>query len=249
MPNNAPADSLMPKPRRVLPRFLAVRLPPFRPFLPRLPGGNSASGLLLSIAFAFAFGIAHTHTNTRAESLWKPVSARSMFSDKRATAVGDILTVIVQENNSTAKDSNTKTAKKSGIDASIASFLYSPAASGLLTKKGQLPALKISGESDFSGGGSINNSERIVARIAVRVVDVLPNRHLIVEGTRQTSFSGESQDIVLRGIVRPEDVAANNTLFSYNIADASIRFVSKGTVTNSQRKGWFTRVWDKVSPF
>jgi len=119
----------------------------------------------------------------------------------------------------------------------------------LLTKAGKLPALKIDGKTTFDGGGSINNSEKIIARIAVRVVDVLPNKNLVIEGKRQTSFSGESQEVVLRGTVRLEDIAANNTVFSYNVADASIKFVSKGSVTDAQRKGWFTRIWDKVSPF
>jgi flagellar L-ring protein precursor FlgH len=184
-----------------------------------------------------------------ADSLWNDHTARSIVGDKRAVAVGDILSIVVQENNSASKDNQTKTSKQTAVDASISSFLYSPAASGLLTKKGQLPALKFDAKNSFDGGGSINNSEKIIARISVQVVDVLPNKNLVVEGKRQTSFSGESQDVILRGVVRPEDIAANNTLFSYNIADATIKFVSKGTVTDSQRKGWFTRIWDKLTPF
>jgi flagellar L-ring protein FlgH len=83
----------------------------------------------------------------------------------------------------------------------------------------------------------------------VRVIDVLPNRNLVIEGTRETSFGGETQTAVLRGVVRTEDVAANNTIFSYNVADATISYVSKGVVSDSQRKGWFTRIWDKITPF
>ncbi len=172
-----------------------------------------------------------------------------MVADKRAHAVGDILTIIVQESNTASKDNSTKTARSSGVDASISSFLYGPGASGLLTKGGQYPAMKFTGKQDFTGGGQINNSERITSRIAVKVADVLPNGNLIIEGTRQTSFAGETQDAVLRGTVRREDVLSNNSVYSYNVADATIRYASKGAVTDSQRKGWFTRIWDKVSPF
>ncbi|MGZ8921392.1 MAG: flagellar basal body L-ring protein FlgH [Limisphaerales bacterium] len=49
--------------------------------------------------------------------------------------------------------------------------------------------------------------------------------------------------------MRTEDIAANNTVFSYNVADATIKYISKGTVSDNQRKGWFTRVWEKVTPF
>ncbi len=184
-----------------------------------------------------------------ADSLWNDEVARSMLSDKRASGVGDLLTVIVQENNSASKDKNTKTSKSAGMDASIASFLFSPANSGLLTSGGQLPAIKYSAKNDFEGGGAINNSERIIARIGVRVIDVLPNRNLVIEGSRETAFSGEQQTIVLRGVIRPEDISTANSVFSYSISDASIKFVSKGTLSDSQRKGWFTKIWDKLSPF
>ncbi len=185
----------------------------------------------------------------QADSLWTEGVSRSMFADKRAHAVGDIITILVQESNVASKENSTKTAKKSGIDASLSSFLYSPSASSLLTKNGKLPALKFDAKSDFDGGGQINNSEKITARIAARVIDVLPNGQMVVEGRRQTSFAGETQDAVLRGNVRPEDVMANNTVFSYNVADATIKYVSKGSVSDTQKKGWFTRIWDKITPF
>jgi flagellar L-ring protein precursor FlgH len=186
----------------------------------------------------------------RADSLWRdPSSDRSMFADKKAYAVGDILTIIVQENSSAEKDNNTTTKKSSAVDASLETFLYSPAGSGLLTHGGQMPALKFDSSHDFNGGGSINNSETIIAKVSVRVVDVLPNKNLVIEGTRHTSFGGEQQDIVLRGVVRPEDITANNTVFSYNVADATVKFVNKGAVTDTQRKGWFTRIWEAITPF
>lgn len=183
-----------------------------------------------------------------ADSLWKP-GARSVVSDKKAANVGDIVTIVVQESASTSKQNNTKTSKSADIDASISSFLYGPTASGLLTKGGQYPALKAGAKNTFDGGGQINNSEQINARIAVRVVDVLPNNTMIVEGRRRTAFSGEKQEVVLRGVVRRDDISAQNTVLSYNVADASISIVSSGAVSDTQKKGWFTKTWDKVNPF
>ena len=201
----------------------------------------------LALLAAVWAGVANTEV--QAQSLWKKESSRSMVADKRATSVGDILTIVVQENNTASKDQNTSTSKSSGIDAAIETFLYSPEASKLLTHNGKMPAITINASQDFEGGGKISNAERVTARIAVRVIDVLPNDNLVVEGTKQISFSGETQDAVLRGVVRSEDVLANNTVFSYNVADATIKYISKGTVSDNQRKGWFTRVWEKVTPF
>lgn len=188
-------------------------------------------------------------SDCRADSLWNDNNASSMFADKRASRVGDIITIIVQETSSASKDASTKTSKKSSADIGISQFLYGPQASGLLTKNGQYPGLKYGAGSEFNGGGQINNSEKITARIAVRVIDVLPNKNLVVEGRRQTSFGGEVQDVVLRGVIRSEDVMANNTVYSYNVADVTINFITRGSITDSSRKGWFSKVWDKISPF
>jgi flagellar L-ring protein FlgH len=201
--------------------------------------------LISKISVALLIGAPMTH----GQSLWQEGAARSMVADKRATRVGDILSILIQESNTANRQNNTKTSKQSTIDASLQAFLYSPSASGLLTKKGELPALKTAAAQTFDGGGQINNSEKITARIAVRVIDVLPNSNLVIEGTRKVSFSGETQDAVLRGVVRSEDVAANNTIYSYNIAEATIKYVSTGTISDNQRKGWFTKIWEKVTPF
>jgi flagellar L-ring protein precursor FlgH len=184
-----------------------------------------------------------------ADSLWQDGNSRTMFADKRAVNIGDIVTIAVQENSSANKNNSTTSERQSSLNAAITSFLYSPANSGLLTKGGQLPTMAYNSDAKHAGNGTIADSESIVAEIAVRVIDVLPNGNLVLEGKRDTSFSGEHQTIILRGVVRSEDVAKDNTVLSYNVADATIQIVGKGTVSDSQNKGWFTRLWDKINPF
>lgn len=184
-------------------------------------------------------------TAAHAQSLWHDDSARPMFADKRAAAVGDILTVVVQEITTAVKNNETKTEKNSGLSAAVSTFLFP----GFLQYKGSMPAVDYKSDLKHDGSGAINNSETIVAHVAVKVIEVLPNHNLLVEGKRETSFSKEHQTIVLHGVVRPENIGADNTILSYSIADATISIVGKGTVTDSQGKGWFTRIWDKVNPF
>jgi flagellar L-ring protein precursor FlgH len=186
---------------------------------------------------------------TRAQSLWRDDISKPMYADKRANGIGDIITIVVQENTTANKNNETKTERQSSLNAAITSFLYSPAASGLLTKGGTLPALAFNSDHKHDGSGTIANSESIVAYVAARVVDVLPNRNMVIEGRRETAFGGEHQTVILRGVVRLDDVAANNTVYSYNVADASIRIINNGTVTDSTNKGWFNRIWDKLNPF
>ena len=203
---------------------------------------------LRSVALA-ALALLALTPSLPADSLWTAGVSKSLYADRRAGRVGDIVTILVQETSTATKGNTTKTSKQSGVDASIDTFLYSPGASGLLTQGGKMPALKFSNKSDFSGGGSINNSQQIVASVAVRVIDMLPNGNLVIEGTRESSFSGEQQTIVLRGTIRQDDIMSNNTIFSYNVADATIKIVSKGTISDAQRKGWFHKFFDKLSPF
>ncbi len=187
-----------------------------------------------------------------AQSLWHDDTSKPMFADKRACSAGDILTILVQESTSAAKDNSTASSKNNSMDASISTFLYGAGANGasaILSKGGQMPALKYDAKNTFAGSGTVNNSQKIVASVAVKVLDVLPNKNLVIEGRRETSFSGEHQVVLLHGIVRSEDVAANNTVYSYNIADAKVEINSKGQIDDVQRKGWFTKIWDKVTPF
>lgn len=183
-----------------------------------------------------------------AQSLWS-ANSRSIFSDERSLQTGDILTIAISESSTENKNNATQTERKSSLSAAITAFLYPSGASSLLTKGGQLPAMAYNSDHAHSGTGTISDSETIVAQIAVKIIDVLPNGDLVIEGRRQTSFSNENQTIVLRGVVRPEDVASNNTVFSYNVADATIQIIGKGTVSDAQNKGWFNRIWDKINPF
>ena len=208
------------------------------------------TGLSLLVLAVFAL------SQVQADSLWSKETAVSLFTDHKAKRVGDIITVLVQENNSASRNSSTKTEKKGDISASISSFLTDNIQNKISSNNKninegavQLPKLETTSQNKFEGSGAVNNSGSINSRFAVRVVDVLPNKNLIIEGVRRTSFSGESQTIILRGTVRPQDVTPVNTVVSYNLADVSIRFKDEGVVNDSQKKGWFGKLWGKVSPF
>ncbi|HTB84462.1 MAG TPA: flagellar basal body L-ring protein FlgH [Candidatus Sulfotelmatobacter sp.] len=189
------------------------------------------------------------HAN--AQSLWNDETSRSLVADKRACAIGDIVTIVVQENSSANKNNETKTEKSSSLTAAIKTFLYGAGAgtSALLSRGGQMPALEYSSDLKHDGSGAINNSESIVAQVAAKVIDVLPNGNLMIEGKRETAFSNEHQTIVLHGVIRTEDITSANTILSYNIADATVQITGKGTVSNATNKGWFTRIYEFVNPF
>jgi flagellar L-ring protein precursor FlgH len=198
---------------------------------------------LLLLAAALAAGVAPL--SSPAQSLWHDDASKPMFADKRATGVGDIITIVVQENTTSTKNNETKTERASSLTSALTTFLFP----GFLSHAGSMPSIAYASDHKHDGSGAINNSESLIAHVAVKVIDVLPNRNLVIEGRRETSFGGEKQTIVLHGVVRSDDVAADNTVLSYNVADATIQIAGKGAVTDSTNKGWFNRVWDKLNPF
>ncbi len=187
-----------------------------------------------------------------ADSLWKPGLSRNQVTDKTARAVGDLVTVVVYEKNVINKSAKSETKKESADDAKIESFLYGTAtgaAHNALKHKGAYPAMKFSLSNSFKGEGSVANSDDISATFTVRVIDVLPNGNMILEGMRRTAYAGETQDVILRGTVRRLDITGTNKVNSNQIADLSLRYINSGEITDGQRKGWFKRFWDSVSPF
>jgi flagellar L-ring protein FlgH len=188
-------------------------------------------------------------TGASAGSLWPTGSDRGIFADRRASRVGDILTVVVSET-ANATSAQTKSANRdSSLEDAIGQFIFSAATSGRLTSKGELPASSASGKSTYSGGGSVNNSQSLSARAAVLVTDVLPNGNLVIEGARMVTFSGETQYVVLHGLVRADDISAANTILSSNVADARVEFISEGTLTDAQKRGWLSKLYEKLRPF
>lgn len=118
----------------------------------------------------------------QSQSLWSESASKSIFADKRSLDVGDILTIAISETSTENKNNDTTTERKSSLSAAVSAFLYPAGATGLLTKNGQLPAMAFNSDHAHNGSGTISDSETIVAQIAVRIIDVLPNGDLVVEG-------------------------------------------------------------------
>lgn len=186
-----------------------------------------------------------------AGSLWNSPdnSEQALVADRRASRVGDILTVQIQENATASTSARVATDSGSSVDASVTQFLFSPAVSNFGTKGGELPAIGMSGTNDFSGGGQVNSTQRLNARAAVLVTDVLPNGNLVIAGVRRVSFGGETQHMLLQGIVNPSDISADNVIFSEDIAAATVEVLSDGELSDAQRKGWITQIYEALRPF
>ena len=184
-----------------------------------------------------------------ADSLWtSPANPeRSMYADRKASRTGDILTVVISESVDQQNSQSTKTKKSASIDASVSSFLYPSSALG--KHNGELPVTKMSAGNDFAGTGAISNTQSLSSQAAVLVTDVLPNGNLVIEGVRVITFSGETQYVTLHGVVRADDVSSANKVSSNNVADVRVEFISEGSLTDAQKRGWLTKLYDLLRPY
>jgi flagellar L-ring protein precursor FlgH len=167
-----------------------------------------------------------------------------LFADLRARRVGDVLTIKVIENAEALKSASTKTSRDSSLSASVTSFFGAP-----LTVAGLKPEAAGSMKNDFEGSGTTQRKDTLVATLTAKVVDVLPQGLLRVEGYREVIINHERQYIILRGVVRPEDVGTDNTVLSSAVADAQIAYSGSGVVSDKQKPGWMGRILDHVWPF
>ena len=195
--------------------------------------------------------------NLLGTSLWLKSTNRGkgLFIDKRAYAVGDLLTIDVSESASLAASQNTTRNRQSQVEKAVKQFLFAQSKMG--THNGQLPGTEIETKNSSKGGGSIANSQNLRGKISVVVIDTLPNGTLVVEGARMVTFSGESYYAVLKGIVRTEDIGFGfkeglryrNVVSSQYVADAQIEFVAKGSLNDAQKQSWYQRLSGILNPF
>ena len=210
-----------------------------------------SAGLLAADPFVPAVGSVWGHPGGQAA----PMSSgpASVYSDPLARNVGDTVTIIVDLTNTITKDQNTKTAKTASVNDTINSLVYPPDGSNhgfsFYTLHGAVPTMQWSANQAFAGGGSLANDEADSTTIQARVVEVEANGNLRVQATRLSKAGDEDTRMILTGIVRPDDLNTDNSISSSRVADLQIVQKGKGALSESQRKGWLTRLYEFLNPF
>ncbi|MXP65606.1 flagellar basal body L-ring protein FlgH [Roseomonas sp. M0104] len=185
---------------------------------------------------------------TMVGSLWRPGS-RTFFRDQRARAVGDLLTVEIEIDDSAQFDNKTELEHKGSQNFRVP-FLFG--LQGVLGKAfgGELdPAAELGGASTANGTGKIRRTEKIRLQVAATVVRVLPSGNLEIAGSQEIRVNNELRELQLRGLVRPEDIRPNNRIASEKIAEARIAYGGRGVSSDLQRPRWGQQLMERVLPY
>jgi flagellar L-ring protein precursor FlgH len=170
---------------------------------------------------------------------------------KRVYKVGDLVTVIVRQKSSYTHNAKTDLERQVDIDAELKDWIK--------INKGNLqpdpqtngdPKIKFSLDREFQGDGKFNRTNEVVTRITCKVIDVMPNGCLVLQGGPDIiDTDGEKQTITLTGTCRSEDILADNTILSTQLMECHFKQENTGAVRDQMERGWITKLWDTLRPF
>ena len=168
----------------------------------------------------------------------------------RRIKVHDIVTVIVREEKRAKSDTDLKRDKKWDISAELKKWIRLTEDSKLVPQvfPAGNPAIELAYDDKYKGKGKVERKDSLVTRISAMVIDVKPNGTLVLQARKEIKIDEDRQRITLTGVCRAEDVSAQNTILSTQLADATIDIQHAGPARDAARRGWLAKLWDVIRP-
>ncbi|MDH4321109.1 MAG: flagellar basal body L-ring protein FlgH [Desulfobulbaceae bacterium] len=184
-------------------------------------------------------------------TIFNASSNQGLYTDSRAHAVGDIILVKIVETSNGSKKASTKAGRNSSVTADTTALFgfekWLAANNKNFTPSSK--SLQLGLTNDFEGDGETKRDSSVTATISARVVEVTMDNNLVIRGFREVRLNNETQHIILSGLVRPRDIAQDNSILSSYIADARIEYSGTGIISDKQQPGWLARGLDVIWPF
>lgn len=182
-------------------------------------------------------------------------NGRNLFSDTKAKQVNDVVTVVITEQITQSSQASKKLNESNvddgaNMDASVGATAYIGGKAVKLAKTGigfSFPSMN--SNRSFQGSGTQQRNEKFQTTITARIVKVLANGNYYIYGTRELYVDGQKQIVQISGVIRPEDISADNTIDSKYIADAKIAYKSEGDIKRYTDQNWLAKVWSAIAPW
>ena len=169
-----------------------------------------------------------------------------MLIDFKARVVGDLVFVDVVETSTATVTSSANRSRDSGTVGGLTSLVGALPIAGAAATSGVIGAL---GKRSYDGSGATERSSNVTARIAARVIEVLPNGDLRIQAIKMVKINKETEQLAVTGIVRKKDIAVDNSIQTLLIGDLRVEFNGKGVASKDNAPGWLFRLFDKINPF
>lgn len=209
-------------------------------------GTNLEHHALYNVAMPETTGRARA---TDTASLWSS-GTRSLFGDRRASAPGDILTVIIDINDSAQISNSTQRGRSGSQSMGVPQLLGLPQLVDRHLPDGasMADAVSVDSASSFQGQGSVNRSEQLTLRVATTIIERLPNGVLRIEGSQEVRVNNELRELLVAGYIRPEDISRRNEIGYDRIAGARISYGGRGQISQVQQPRWGQQIAEIVLP-
>lgn len=183
-------------------------------------------------------------------SLWR-TGSRAFFRDQRASRVGDILTVVVSIDEKAEIENETKRSRSNSENANMNNLMGLETQITKVLPEGLTGTTLLDTDSNMSnsGKGTVDRSEKINLRVAATITQILPNGNLVLAGRQQVTVNFDLRELVVTGVVRPEDISSENTVKYDQIAEARISYGGRGQITDVQQPRYGAQVLDALMPF
>ncbi|RMA97499.1 flagellar basal body L-ring protein FlgH [Hydrogenothermus marinus] len=170
----------------------------------------------------------------------------NLFSDDKARKVGDVITILVQENITGQGSANTQSDRDSNVNLDFPS----PTLMGKpIVNKTPIAGVTAGSKSSFKGSGDTQRKAKLIATITARVIKVYPNGNLFIVGKKIIKINEDTQVLRISGIVNPNYINQDNSVLSDKISDMYVEYNGKGFIADNQRPGWLARFLVKIWPF
>lgn len=183
-------------------------------------------------------------------SLWQS-SRQTFFKDQRANKVGDILTVLIEIDDEADLENKTDRSRTGSETAGLPHLLGFESYLGKVLPGAVDPSqlAELESASNTAGDGKIERQEEVSLKMAAMITDVLPNGNLVIRGSQEVRVNHEKRELVLDGVIRPEDILNNNSISHEKIAEARISYGGQGTISEVQQPRYGQQLYDIVFPF
>ncbi|HOJ60225.1 MAG TPA: flagellar basal body L-ring protein FlgH [bacterium] len=198
---------------------------------------------LITLSILMLLGM-RTSILAYSKSLWTEDSAMNfMLSGANAHKVGDILTILVQEDNRANDSADGESAREHKFNGILGTIWNNPFMDKAFGGADNGPRLKFDSTNEFNGNAAVDRSNRFTSRVAATIVRIDPAGNFLIEARKTIRVGEEHKTIVLSGKVRPRDII-NNTVYSYQVADAEISYLGDGTLSKMSNPSFIQRFFN-----
>jgi flagellar basal body L-ring protein FlgH len=186
--------------------------------------------------------------------LRKMTSARPVYGHEKAARIHDSVTIVVNETTSSDISSSNDLKRDSSNNMNLTNWLTPSLGSMKLTQRGEeangnTPTLSYNTARSHKSDSTIERTQNFSTTLTGEVVEVLPNRYLVVQARKSVEINGETQTVIVTGTVNPDHLDSNSSIKAEQVMDMSVRYSGNGPMTRMDRRGWGSKIIDFINPF